>query len=64
MSEIETVREWIRNAGPCPTDTDLVVAVGVMLDDWREQRRSGMDVLASAAMDEIEETVAVMKEMI
>ena len=63
MSELDTVRKWMRNAGPC-TDTDLVVAIGVMLDQWREHRRSGMDVLASAALDEIEETVAAMKDRV
>lgn len=62
-ADLQTVRDWIHRNGPCPTDTELWFAFCAMLNEWKEQRRSGLDVLASVALDEMAETVKAMRDL-
>lgn len=56
------VRNWMRRKGELPTDQQFVQACSAMVDEWREQRADCLDILASAALDELAETVQAMKD--
>ena len=62
-ADLQTVRDWIHRNGPCPTDTEFWFAFCAMLNEWKEQRRNGLDVLASVALDEMAETVEAMRDL-
>ena len=62
-SGIEVVRAWMRGAGECPSEGEFYIAFCLMLNEWRDNRKSGMDVLASAVLDEMEETVKAMRDV-
>ena len=58
------VENWLHHGGDCPSDGDLADAVKSKIDEWRDHRCGGMDVLASAAMDELTELIEAMKTLI
>lgn len=62
-ADLQVVRDWIHRTGECPTDTQLWFAFCSMLNEWKEQRRNGLDVLASVALDEMAETVEAMRDL-
>ena len=53
---------WMRCEGPMPTDEDFVRAINYQLADWGVQRANGMDIVASAALDNVKEIIMVLRE--
>lgn len=62
-ADLQAVRDWIHRGGPCPSDTQFWFAFCGMLNEWKEQRMNGLDVLASVALDEMAETVEAMRDL-
>lgn len=62
-TDLQTIRDWIHRNGQCPSDTEFWFAFCSLLNEWKEQRRDGMDVLASVALDEMSETIEAMRDL-
>lgn len=57
LDALKAVREWMHDDEPRPSDDDFVTAISVLMAEWRTYTRNGMDVLASACLDEVREIV-------
>jgi hypothetical protein len=58
------VENWLYRGGGCPSDRAIADAVKRKIDEWRAHRDNGMDVLASAAMDELTHLLEAIKTLI
>ena len=58
------VENWLYRGGDRPSDRAIAGAAKCKIDEWRAHRANGMDVLASAAMDELTQLLEAMKTLI
>ena len=62
---LRRVERWIDDQTKMmPGDIDFVCAVQCLSLDWRDNKRDGMDALASHAMDRLAKVVDAMKTLI
>lgn len=60
---LETVRNWMHRNGRFPEYSEFADAIDVLCVDWIRNKSDGMDIVASASLDEIAEIVEAMKEL-
>ena len=51
------VRRWIYDDENRPDEAAFVTAISLLMSEWRSYTRNGMDVLASACLDEVREII-------
>lgn len=62
--QLVEVHDWLSRRGDCPSDTCLANVSMMYVQEWRDQRADGMDVLASCALDNLEELVKALRELV
>lgn len=58
------IRNWLHGFGESPTDRQFEQAIHVTINTWVDERSRGMDVLASATLDELSEIVYAMRKLL
>lgn len=62
--QLAEVNDWLYRRGDCPSDTCLANVAMVYAQEWRDHRADGMDVLASWALDNLDELVKALRELV
>lgn len=60
---LEVVRKFVNDEGDCPTCSQLTLAFAAMFSDWQHQKDCGLDIVASAVLDEMEAVIRELRDL-